>query len=148
MTPIIYVAGPYRGRSTIEVDINIGSAKKVALMMASKGWYPVTPHLLTPRFDDATGNQLKDDFFLSGSMELMARCDAVVLCPGWTGSEGATAEAIRAKDLAIPVWKSPDEVPCAKRWIGASVTTEAARKSVLPELMGGMSKTLQQGSGQ
>ncbi len=38
----------------------------------------------------------------------MARCDALIRLEGWQGSEGATQEVLRAKEIGIPIFDTLD----------------------------------------
>ena len=99
---LVYVAGPYRGSTPDDVDLNIASATQVGKLVARLGYYPVIPHLNTLHFERFAG--LPDQFFLDGTIELMRRCDAVIMCPGWQASSGARQELEEAHRLAIPVF--------------------------------------------
>lgn len=99
---LAYIAGPYRGKSKEECELNIMAAKQVAKLAANKGWMPVTPHLNTQGFEYLCPH-IPDDFWLDGTLELMRRCDLVILCPGWEFSSGTKNEITHAVSLGIPV---------------------------------------------
>jgi len=107
---IIYVAGPYRAKTPERVRMHISQAKATAVLLAEKGWYPVTPHLNTAEFEQLAP-WLTDQFYLDGTAELMSRCDAVCLVPGYEFSEGTAEEIDIARKLGIPVYKSEIDVP-------------------------------------
>jgi hypothetical protein len=90
IAPLIYIAGPFRGKTPLDVQRNIEYARDVALKVAELGGgcFPVCPHLNTAPFD----KQLTDQFWLAGDLELMHRCDAMVLTDNWEQSSGARAE--------------------------------------------------------
>ena len=91
---LIYIAGPYRG----DVEGNICRAAEVAERVARAGFYPVTPHLLSPpHFEKLQG----DEFWLSHTMELMRRCCAVLLMRNWHLSRGAIEEHKEATRLGM-----------------------------------------------
>ena len=113
--PAAYVAGPYRGRTRAAVELNIQSARQVGLQIARKGWSPLVPHANTGHLDLADP-QLGDQFWLSATMELMRRCDAVVLAPGWEHSDGTAAEIHEACRLGLPVFETVHALPCADTW--------------------------------
>jgi len=56
------------------------------------------PHTMT-RFYQGF---LPDALWLAGDLELLSRCDAVFLVPGWEDSQGARAENDFAKVKGIP----------------------------------------------
>jgi hypothetical protein len=106
----VYVAGPYRGETRDAVELNISVARAVGLLAARKGWAPVIPHCNTSLFDFVTSD-LPDEFWLGATLELMRRCDAVVLIPGWQRSTGTLAEIAEAERLGMSVFKSEFDLP-------------------------------------
>ena len=116
MQPIIYVAGPYRGPDRETIAANIEAARRLALYACTLGWFPLVPHMNTAHMD-ADLPDLGDAFWLRGTMELMERCDAVVLIEGWGRSEGTLAEIARADALRLPVFRSSDLLPSAAEFI-------------------------------
>jgi len=95
---LIYVAGPYRG----DVDGNIAKARAVAAECYLAGHDVICPHMNTAKMDEDTG--LPDEFWLNTTLNLLRRCDAIVLVPGWESSKGTQAEAAYAKQVGIPVY--------------------------------------------
>ena len=106
---VVYIAGPYRGRSRAEVELNIQVARKVGVMAARAGWSPLIPHANTGHLDEVAPD-LSEEFWLEATLELMRRCDAVLLCPGWQVSTGTRAEIREAKALGLPVYESLDQL--------------------------------------
>lgn len=104
--PIAYVAGPYRGDTSWAIECNIHAAKRVGVALAKLGIMPVIPHANTSHFDGV----MSDKFWLVGTLELMRRCDLVVLVDGWERSSGAREEVKEARRLGIPVYDSIDDV--------------------------------------
>lgn len=112
----VYVAGPYRGQTRDAVELNISVARAVGLLAARKGWAPIVPHCNTSLYDFVT-DQLSEQFWLGATLELMRRCDAVVLIPGWQNSSGTAAEIAEARRIGIPVFESEYELPMAVDFI-------------------------------
>ena len=127
MLPLIYVAGPYRAATRDDIARNIDAARVVGISAAALGWFPVIPHANTAHMElDLPG--LGDDFWLAGTLEMMERCDAVVLVPGWQNSAGTRGEIIRADELRIPIFRTLDTLPRARafiEWIKASESRRA-----------------------
>jgi len=96
---VIYVAGPYRAKTEIELENNIKAAEEVALILWLKGWAVICPHKNTAHF----GGAAPDDVWLAGNLELLRRCDAIYMMKGWKWSEGAVAEYKFAKALNIKI---------------------------------------------
>jgi hypothetical protein len=49
--------------------------------------------------------------FIEGDLEIIARCDAILMLPGWERSEGSRMEYSRAVELRMPVYLSVEDVP-------------------------------------
>lgn len=125
MHPLIYVAGRYRAATREAVAANIEAARQVGTQAARLGWYPVIPHANTAHMElDLDHN---DDFWLAGTLELMTRCDAVVLVEGWESSAGTLGEIARADALRIPVYRGPHLLPGAAEFIAWLHAVEARR---------------------
>lgn len=121
---VIYIAGPFRstnpdGRSNAwGVQQNVMRAMARALEVWRRGHAAICPHANTMFFQDADG--CVDDVWLTGDVELLRRCDAVLTVEGWEKSSGATAEVGLASKWGKPVLdsladldayiKSPDNV--------------------------------------
>ena len=114
--PAIYVAGPYRAPTRQGIELNIQAARAVGLLCCRKGWSPVIPHANTGHLD-AIDPTIGDEFWLASTMELLRRCDAVVLVPGWEKSQGTRDEIIEAEKRGIPVYRSEHLLPHAVEFI-------------------------------
>lgn len=110
---LVYVAGPFRAASAyvpghqdmFAVQENIMAAMKLGLAVARiPGLFPVIPHANTMFF---TGSA-PDATWLEGDLEMLARCDAVIMTPDWKRSSGATAEHACAINRGIPVFYDTD----------------------------------------
>ena len=91
---IAYIAGPYRGKTAWEVAQNIRRAEIVGLEVARAGVMPLIPHANTAHFD----GELIGSFWIAGTLELMRRCDMMIVLPRSESSVGTQAE--------IAVWRS------------------------------------------
>jgi hypothetical protein len=107
---LIYVAGAYTGKTPEEIDLNIQAAAKVGQIMVRKGWYPVIPHLNTAGFD-RTASEIPYQYWIDGTLALMARCDAVCMVDGWLYSNGAKGEVTEANNLGLPIYYNSFTVP-------------------------------------
>lgn len=100
--PVVYVAGPFRGANSWEMEKNIRAAETLALQAWKVGFAVICPHANTRFFQGAA----PDEIWLEGDLEILKRCDAVLLTPTWKSSKGAVAEAATAAELGIPVFES------------------------------------------
>lgn len=72
---------------------------------------------------------LDDTFWLNGTAELLRKCDAIVLIPGWRESKGSMAEHVIAKTRDIPIFDAHDppvksygtDADRLRRWIETKV---------------------------
>lgn len=104
---VIYISGPYRGPSTWAIENNIRRAEALALeVWKAPGFYAICPHSNTRFFQDT----LPDTVWLDGSLEIMKRCDAVLLTKDWIVSAGARTERLVALDSGIPVFENLGEL--------------------------------------
>ena len=97
---VVYIAGPFTGKTAWDVEQNVRRAEILALEVARLGAMPLCPHTNTRFFY----GQCDEEFWYAGTMELLCRCDAVFMVPGWEHSKGATTERACAIELGIPVF--------------------------------------------
>lgn len=105
--PVIYVAGPYRPRIQGDcwaMEQNIRRAEALALEVWACGAVALCPHTMTRHYQGA----LPDAVWLDGDLEILRRCDAVVLVEGWESSEGTKREIEEAAIIDMPVLESHD----------------------------------------
>jgi hypothetical protein len=85
---VAYIAGPYRAATPLDILDNVHAAGRVALKYWNLGYAVICPHKNTALFD----GQAPDSVWLDGDLELIKRCDVVVMMANWRKSSGATAE--------------------------------------------------------
>lgn len=102
---IVYVAGPYRGKTESDVVRNIRNAEAVAIRIWQAGHIALCPHKNTALF----GGLCHDGVWLKGDLEMLKRCDELVLVDGWPGSPGTLQEVDIAVENNIPIFKSIGE---------------------------------------
>lgn len=97
---VVYVAGPFRGPSAWDIECNIRRAETLALEVWRLGAAALCPHTNTRFFQNAA----PDDVWLKGDLELLKRCDAMILTEDWGRSSGARAERDYALELGLPIF--------------------------------------------
>lgn len=105
---LVYIAGPFRSASqdvpgeqnAFGVLQNIMRAMSLSLEVWKAGAVGVCPHGNTFCFQGAAD----DKIWLDGDIELMKRCDAVLMTPDWQRSSGATAERDIARQEGMPIF--------------------------------------------
>lgn len=100
---IAYVAGPYRAKSKLGIIKNIIAARKVAKELWKLGYVAICPHSNSGLFSG-----ISEEIFLEGDIEILKRCDVVVLVPGWESSTGTMNEIGIAVSNNMPVYKWED----------------------------------------
>ncbi len=85
---LVYVAGKYRDKTPFRVAANIRLAAEVALRYWQRGYAVICPHMNTAFFD----GEAEDSVWLAGDLEMILRCDMVVMLPNWRDSHGAMVE--------------------------------------------------------
>lgn len=97
---LVYIAGAYRNPLPSVIEQNIRAAEALAIKVHEAGMFAVATHPMTRYMDGFTS----DEHMLAGTLELMRRCDAVLLVHNWRDSEGSLAEVAEAQRLGIPVF--------------------------------------------
>lgn len=114
---IVYIAGPFRAANGWEIRQNIDRAKAAALEVWRIGAACICPHANTQDYQGV----LPDAVWLEGDIEMMKRCDAVLMLPDWTRSEGASRENEAAHRAGMPVFLSLFRL---KEWLDAQLQKE------------------------
>ena len=96
---------------------HVRAAEAVAYRVAERGAYPQCPHTNTRGYFEGLPHPA--EFWLNATLEMMRRCDGVVLVDGWIRSSGARAEHEEAVRLSLPVFREA-EVGSARwrEWLG------------------------------
>ena len=99
---VVYIAGPFRADNAWEIEQNVRSAEELALQVWRMGAAVICPHANTRFFDGAAD----DGLWLRGDVEILKRCDAVLVVPNSGMSRGTATEIEVAKVYNIPVFKN------------------------------------------
>lgn len=98
---VIYVAGKFTGPTAREIAQNIRRAEECGIAVAQQlGAMPLIPHANTAHFHGT----MTAGFWYDGTLELLRRCDEIVMLPGWQDSKGAREEYALAKERNLAVW--------------------------------------------
>ena len=105
--PVVYVAGRFRAADGWKINENVFAAEKAGRKVAALGAMPLIPHSIGAHM---AGTE-DDTFWLTGTLELMRRCDAVLVLPGYQESQGAMGEIAEAQRIGMPVIMPLDGAP-------------------------------------
>jgi nucleoside 2-deoxyribosyltransferase len=97
---VVYVAGPFRGPSSWDIEQNIRRAESLSLDVWRSGAAALCPHTNTRFFQNAA----PDDVWLAGDLAMLAKCDAILMTLDWERSTGARAEHDFAVERLMPVF--------------------------------------------
>jgi hypothetical protein len=97
---VVYIAGPIRALDGWTREQNIRRAEELAYKVWKLGAAAVCVHAAGRFFDQAIG----DEEIILGDLEILSRCDAVLLAPGWQWSSGTLKEIDKAQEENIPVF--------------------------------------------
>src|SRR3990167_526080 len=110
---VIYIAGPFRGPNSWEIEQNIRRAEGLALEVWKAGAAAICPHANTRFYQGAA----QDEVWLRGDLEILRRCDAVLMTPDWQQSTGAREEHEFARQHRIAIFYALDVLI---NWLAAS----------------------------
>ena len=108
---IIYLAGPIRPKRDQTLEGNVAKAKAVALELWKAGYTVISPHANSDLPILLADKEVESSRWLRGDLEIIARCDAVVVLPDWEQSAGTKMEITFAEIRDIPVTYYPDLPP-------------------------------------
>lgn len=118
---LVYVAGPFRAINQWEQEQNIRRAETLALSVWRLGAAAICPHTNTRFFSGAA----PDEVWLAGDIEILRRCDAVMLTDDWKRSSGARAEVTEAYIRGLPVFTQLADL---EQWLRVQAEVDASRK--------------------
>jgi len=107
----VFIAAPFRGSSSWDIELHIRVAEEVGLDVARLGMVPLIPHTMYRFFQGS----LSDDFWLSATTELLRRCDAAIFVGNWRTSAGCAGEMAYAKNHEIPIFYTLEDLVDWKR---------------------------------
>lgn len=104
---IIYISGKYTDDTQEKIDANIALARKHAIRLWEAGYTVICPHLNTANFEKDCSIKWED--YIRGDLQIVSRCDAVVMLCNMNNSQGALMERTVAIEKGIPVFHSTSE---------------------------------------
>lgn len=116
MRPLVYVSGPYTASTPEQLARNIEMAKQAGLKVRALGLVPIVPHLAILNDDPKVFTY---DNAMAECLEILDRCDAVLMMEGWRESHGAQRECSVALRAGILVFFSLAELCQANQEIRA-----------------------------
>lgn len=122
---VVYICGAFSAPTAWLVEQNVRRAEEHALKVAELGAAPLCPHTNTRSFHGT----ITPEFWYNATLELLRRCDVLILAPGWeTSIVGVLVELREARKLEIPVF---DDLAELAVWLKA----ESKRPSKLRRML-------------
>jgi nucleoside 2-deoxyribosyltransferase len=94
---LVYVAGPYRG--DVKRNVALAETNAARLTLNSIGF--ICPHSNGNPHDHL---DLPDQYWIESTLEIMRRCDALLVVGDWAKSEGTIGEIGEARKLGKPIF--------------------------------------------
>jgi len=105
---LIYIAGKYRAKTEWEVKQNIDRAEAVSLKYWKAGYAVHCPH----KNSAFMGGLCPDETWPEGGLEILGRCDGIVMMEDWGDSDGSWKELIQARnDNQGIAYDDQDKIP-------------------------------------
>ncbi|MDP2692202.1 MAG: DUF4406 domain-containing protein [bacterium] len=102
---VIYTAGPYTDhRGSFFIWKNISRAAEEAHWLLCNGYAVICPHLNTQYLDSNNENGATPRKILQQDLELIKRCDGILLLRGWEYSHGVREEIKFCMKNNIPIY--------------------------------------------
>lgn len=99
---LVYIAGSYRAANPWLIEQNIRKAEELCLEVWKNGHVGVCVHSMC-RFMYLAA---PDEVWLKGDLEILGRCDAMLLVPGWESSAGTLGEIEYCNRHKIPIFEN------------------------------------------
>jgi len=125
---LCYVSGPYtknnmNGKTQEE---NIAQARQIGCRLWEKGFSVIVPHENTSYFEKDCN--IDYNTYIRGDLDMLSRCDYIVMTPDWESSKGAIIEKDYADILKIPIYVYPELPKLSKNEIENSLILQNIRE--------------------
>lgn len=121
---IVYIAGPYSAPTAMLIQENIEKARSWAVKLANESIGFICPHLNTAQF--GLYSEASESFYKEMDLDILSRCDAILMIPGWKRSPGACEERLAALLQGIPVFYAEDDWDNMVAWYRTQTQPQAA----------------------
>jgi len=106
---LVYITGPNVGSSYHQTEAYITYAREWAERLARAGYAFYCPHLNTAHFDTIAPD-VPETFWREMNLNILRRCDAALVVPGWDNDEATRRDAEYAERWGVPVVLDIDEI--------------------------------------
>lgn len=102
---LIYISGPYSSYWFFGRLLNIYRSWKIAKHLWKAGYAVLCPHTNTAFMDEIDYGK-----FIVGDLEMLCRCDSILMLKDWRESKGARLEHSCAESVGMPVFYQVEDL--------------------------------------
>lgn len=95
---LVYIAGPYRAKLQWDLEQNVRAAEAASLDVAKLGAAVYCPHTQSRHLYGT----IDETYWTDAHLNVLGRCDAMLVLDGWQRSPGTLGEIRYAADNNIP----------------------------------------------
>lgn len=130
---LVYVSGPYTQNKTNgkTQEENIAQARLIGCRLWEKGFAVIVPHENTSYFEKDCN--IDYDTYIRGDLDMLSRCDYIVMTPDWESSKGAIIEKLYANTQNIPVYVYPDLPELSKVEVETPMWSQMVRETYMKQ---------------
>ncbi len=129
---ILYTAGPYAPKNGRTTKQNIENARKVAIAVWHAGHFAMSPHMNTAGFEnEELLKDIADEDYVLRDLEIIRRCDAILMMPHWEESTGSLQEKEYAESIGMPVYIYPEIPKLHPTEVGSPVQCQAFMETIM-----------------
>jgi len=106
----IYVAGPYTASTRAKRETHIRAARDAGAALRRLGHWPFVLHIMTAHWEDIYPD-ISWASYIAWLVAWLVPCHAILMLPGWEGSNGACIEHGAAARMGKRTFYNTNEVP-------------------------------------
>ncbi|HEW91205.1 MAG TPA: DUF4406 domain-containing protein [Thermotogaceae bacterium] len=103
---LVFISGPYKADTNWQIERNIRNAEIASLMVWKLGAVPICVHTMNRHFF----GEIDEERVINGCMDIIMRCDAILMLSGWEESAGSYMEYNFAMKNNVTVFTRIDEL--------------------------------------
>jgi len=104
---VVYISGPIAAITKSQESMNRWRASIVYTQLLQAGIPAICPHTMSMMTSRRDVSWIR---FVVTDIQIMLRCQAVYMMPGWSESDGAYIEEVIAWKSGMPLWKNLDNL--------------------------------------